>query len=154
MLLDCTSTPGPSVIEAAPNQLGPMGQRLILGPFRFVNHDCKPNSQVSFLLHLSIFDTFWVFFLTLPIQIFPIPDTHACVMATIQPIAANEEITIKYQQSGYYDQRCLCSSLLRSKGLKDATCVSWFGDNWDCLVGSPPETMDHVSSAVPVGYAV
>jgi hypothetical protein len=98
------------VIEAAPNQLGPMGQRLILGPFRFVNHDCKPNAQVSFLLHSSIFDTFWVFFLTSPIQIFPIPDTYACVMATIQPIAANEEITIKYQQSGYYGQHCLCSS--------------------------------------------
>ena len=44
--------------------------------------------------------------------------------------------------------------LLRSKGLKDATCVGWFGDNWDCSVGSPPEAMDHMSSAVPVGYAV
>ena len=44
--------------------------------------------------------------------------------------------------------------LLRSKGLKDATCVDWFGDDWDCSVGSPPEAMDHVSSAVPVGYAV
>ena len=62
MSLDCTSTPGPSVIEAAPNQLGPMGQRLILGPFRLVNHDCKPNAQVSFLLHSSIIDDFWTFF--------------------------------------------------------------------------------------------
>jgi len=44
--------------------------------------------------------------------------------------------------------------LLRSKGLKDATCVGWFGDDWDCSVGSPPEAIDHVSSAVPVGYAV
>ena len=44
--------------------------------------------------------------------------------------------------------------MLRSKGLKDATCVGWFGDDWDCSVGSPPEAMDHVSSAVPVGYAV
>jgi len=44
--------------------------------------------------------------------------------------------------------------LLRSKGLKDATCVDWFGDDWDCSVGSPPEAMDHVSSSVPVGYAV
>ena len=39
--------------------------------------------------------------------------------------------------------------MLRSKGLKDATCVGWFGDDWDCSVGSPPEAMDHVSSAVP-----
>ena len=44
--------------------------------------------------------------------------------------------------------------LLRSKGLKDATCVGWFGDDWDCSVGFPPEAIDHVSSAVPVGYAV
>jgi len=29
--------------------------------------------------------------------------------------------------------------VLRSKGLKDATCVGWFGDDWDCSVGSPPE---------------
>jgi len=111
MSLDCASAPGPSVIEAAPSQLGPMGQRLILGPFQFVNHDCKPNAQVSFFYTLPFFDTFWVFFvLTSPIQIFPIPDTYACVMATIQPIAANKEITIKYQQSGYYGQHCLCSS--------------------------------------------
>ena len=45
-------------------------------------------------------------------------------------------------------------AMLRSKGLKDATCVGWFGDDWDCSVGSPPEAMGHVSSAVPVGYAV
>jgi len=44
--------------------------------------------------------------------------------------------------------------VLRSKGLKDATCVGWFGDDWDCSVGSPPEAMDHVSSSVPIGYAV
>jgi len=44
--------------------------------------------------------------------------------------------------------------VLRSKSLKDATCVVWFGDDWDCSVGSPPEAMDHVSSSVPIGYAV
>jgi len=46
------------------------------------------------------------------------------------------------------------AQLLRSKGLKDATCVGWFGDDGDCSVGSPPEAMGHVNSAVPVGYAV
>jgi len=46
------------------------------------------------------------------------------------------------------------AGVLRSKGLKDATCVGWFGDDWDCSVGSPPEAMGHVSSAVPIGYAV
>ena len=48
MSLGPASTSGPSVIEAAPNQLGPIGPRLILGPFRLVNHDCNPNAQVSF----------------------------------------------------------------------------------------------------------
>ena len=52
------------------------------------------------------------------------------------------------RHSGYKD------SVLRSKGLKDATCVGWFGDDWDCSVGSPPEAIDHVSSSVPFGYAV
>jgi hypothetical protein len=54
MSLDCTSSPGPSVIEASSNQLGPMGPRLILGPFRLVNHDCKPNAQVSFVQPLVL----------------------------------------------------------------------------------------------------
>lgn len=40
-------TPGLSVIESGRRQLGPRGPRLILGPFRFVNHDCEPNCQVS-----------------------------------------------------------------------------------------------------------
>jgi len=31
--------------------------------------------------------------------------------------------------------------VLRSKGLKDATCVGCFGDDWDCSVGCPPEAM-------------
>jgi len=31
--------------------------------------------------------------------------------------------------------------VLRSKGLKDAMCMVWFGNDWDCSVGSPPETM-------------
>jgi hypothetical protein len=38
---------GPSVIQPTPGQLGPQGPRMILGPFRLVNHDCKPNGQVS-----------------------------------------------------------------------------------------------------------
>ena len=58
MSLDCTSAPGISVIQAGPSQLGPVGPRLILGPFRFVNHDCKPNAQVSFTLYSSMFGVF------------------------------------------------------------------------------------------------
>jgi hypothetical protein len=35
-----------SVISAHRSQKGPKGNRLILGPFRFANHDCSPNCQV------------------------------------------------------------------------------------------------------------
>ena len=31
--------------------------------------------------------------------------------------------------------------VLRSKGLKDVTCMGWFGNDWDCSVGCPPEAM-------------
>lgn len=41
---------GISVIEATRGQKGPMGPRLMLGPLRFANHDCKPNCQVRLLL--------------------------------------------------------------------------------------------------------
>jgi len=33
------------------------------------------------------------------------------------------------------------ATVLRSKGLKDAMCVGWFGDDWDCSVGCPSEAM-------------
>ena len=35
-----------SVVEGTRLQKGPEGPRLILGPFRFVNHNCQPNCQV------------------------------------------------------------------------------------------------------------
>lgn len=47
MSMDMIRGSGPSIIEASGSQLEPHGPRLILGPFRFVNHDCKPNAQVS-----------------------------------------------------------------------------------------------------------
>ena len=44
------------------------------------------------------------------------------------------------RSNGHYHQTCLVH-MLRFKGLKDVTCMSWFGDDWDCSVGSPPEAM-------------
>lgn len=38
--------PAISIIESSMQQKGPHGPRLLLGPFRFANHDCKPNCQV------------------------------------------------------------------------------------------------------------
>lgn len=38
---------GISVIVSSPDQKGPLGPRLMLGPLRFANHDCRPNTQVS-----------------------------------------------------------------------------------------------------------
>jgi len=35
----------------------------------------------------------------------------------------------------------IVSMVLRFKGLKDATSMGWFGNDWDCLVGCPPEAM-------------
>jgi hypothetical protein len=41
-------TGGLSVILRDSGQLGPENERMILGPLRFANHECKPNCQVSF----------------------------------------------------------------------------------------------------------
>lgn len=36
-------------MEAHPEQLGPSCMRLLLGPLRFVQHDCQPTCEVSHL---------------------------------------------------------------------------------------------------------
>ena len=41
---------GVSIITSSPRQKGEVGPRLILGPFRFANHDCSPNCQVCMLI--------------------------------------------------------------------------------------------------------
>ena len=76
MSCDLASDSGLSIIEPALRQLGPPGPRSILGPFRFINHDCRENAQVSFLPSLCQCPLYLV--LTLPIQIFPIPSMYSC----------------------------------------------------------------------------
>ena len=46
---------GLSVILRSPGQRGPENERLILGPFRFANHECKPNCQVGFVEIVNMF---------------------------------------------------------------------------------------------------
>ncbi|KAH7916944.1 hypothetical protein BV22DRAFT_967713, partial [Leucogyrophana mollusca] len=77
------------VIASSKNQKGPQGNRLILGPFRFANHDCNPNSQI-----------------------FPIKGSHAMTLVSVRPISLGEPITVAYTSSGYYrpGHRCLCGT--------------------------------------------
>ena len=46
MSRDVVKLSGPSIVKSCPGQLGPSGNRSVLGPFRFINHDCNPNAQV------------------------------------------------------------------------------------------------------------
>jgi hypothetical protein len=46
---------GLSVIMRGARQLGPENERLILGPLRFANHECRPNCQVRFDFVFTLF---------------------------------------------------------------------------------------------------
>jgi hypothetical protein len=98
---------GLSIIKpkAGDQTLGPQEERLILGPFRFVNHDCSPNCQVTH-----------VFQFTGPssrsYEFIQIPGTYAYMVEAIRDIEFNEPITVSYTNRGYYDpsQPCLCAT--------------------------------------------
>jgi len=105
MSLDQVSEQGPSIIEATSSQIPPSAPRLILGPFRFVNHDCEPNSQVS---NNSLY--FSSQLTTILIKISAIANTHAFVMLAIKNIPRGQEITVRYDRSGYYAEECLCKT--------------------------------------------
>lgn len=99
-----------SVIECSPSQLGIRGGRLILGPFRFVNHDCNPNSQVSKLMMVAFELCSWV-----PSQIIPLRNTHAYAICALKHIMPGEAITTCYTGTGYREyakegKNCGCAT--------------------------------------------
>ncbi|KAF8803051.1 hypothetical protein BYT27DRAFT_7044026, partial [Phlegmacium glaucopus] len=79
-----------SIITSSQRQKGEVGPRLILGPFRFANHDCSPNCQ----------------------QIMPIPNSFAYTLCTLQKIEAGQSITLNYAADGSYfgDKACGCAT--------------------------------------------
>ncbi|KAI0321618.1 hypothetical protein OF83DRAFT_1050933 [Amylostereum chailletii] len=89
MSSDLVPAGGFSVVQSSSRQNGPHGPRMILGPFRFVNHDCNPNCQIM-----------------------TINQSNACTIVSLRFIAAGEAITVSYTASGYHDptMECLCGS--------------------------------------------
>ncbi|TFK69900.1 hypothetical protein BDN72DRAFT_959213 [Pluteus cervinus] len=81
---------GKFVIRSQP---GATDKKLILGPIRFVNHDCKPNCQIQYT-----------------------PDSQACTLRTLREIQPDEMLTISYEADGYFEPpkaaggECNCAS--------------------------------------------
>jgi hypothetical protein len=103
MSSDAALTPGPSIIEGSVKQLGPNVPRFILGPFRFLNHDCSPNAQVSA-------SESGLELLSEMRQIYAIPDTHAYVCIAVEMIHADADISVCYERDGYYKDGCRCKT--------------------------------------------
>jgi SET domain len=97
---------GVSVIQSHHSQLGPSGPRLILGPFRFANHDCAPNCQVCVRnsTHLQRSEP--------SAQIAHIPGTYAFCLFALREIEVGESLTVRYTKDGYYDltSGCRCQT--------------------------------------------
>lgn len=98
-----------SVIMSAHDQKGPLGPRLMLGPLRFANHDCLPNTQVSHIFVLIKSEGLRYSYHLL--QFKSIKNTHAYCLWSIVEIDQGEPITVKYTaDSSYFPDGCGCKS--------------------------------------------
>jgi hypothetical protein len=97
-----------SVIVSAPDQNGPVGPRLMLGPLRFANHDCQPNTQVSHLYYPIQTDGInWDYLL----QFKSIKNSHAYLLWSIRDIDQGEPITVRYTaDKSYFPNGCGCKT--------------------------------------------
>ncbi|KIJ23245.1 hypothetical protein M422DRAFT_196177 [Sphaerobolus stellatus SS14] len=66
---------------------GPEEDRLLVGPIRFINHSCDPNSM------------FW-----------PVLKTSAWCIKALKDIQPGEEITVEYSDCYFAPGECACSS--------------------------------------------
>jgi hypothetical protein len=96
-----------SVIESGSGQKGPRGPRLMLGPLRFANHDCQPNTQVrkgvvrrkAMKANLCI------------LQFKSVKNSHAYLLMSIKDIESGEPITVKYtEDKTYFPEGCGCKT--------------------------------------------
>jgi hypothetical protein len=98
-----------SVIMSAHDQKGPLGPRLMLGPLRFANHDCQPNTQVSHIYSQT--RPYGFNYSPHLLQFKSIKNTHAYLLWSIVEIDQGEAITVKYTaDSSYFPDGCGCKS--------------------------------------------
>jgi hypothetical protein len=99
---------GISVITSGHDQHGPLGPRLMLGPLRFANHDCEPNTQVSNLYNQFLtgkYNSHHLF------QFKSVRNSHAYFLWSITDIEEGDPITVKYtEDNSYFPDGCGCKT--------------------------------------------